>query len=98
MRINVSAYEEFKKKAASPNTVVVDIREPVQRDVIPQIQGLRNIPSDRMVDLINKGEFKDKQLLILDAVGKQVEWLQYYLEGKGYSNYLFLEKGVLSAK
>ena len=91
-------FEEFRKKAASPNTVVVDIREPVQRDVIPQIQGLRNIPSDRMVDLINKGEFKDKQLLILDAVGKQVEWLQYYLEGKGYSNYLFLEKGVLSAK
>ena len=51
-----------------------------------------------MVDLINKGEFKDKQLLILDAVGKQVEWLQYHLEAKGYSNYLFLEKGVLSAK
>jgi rhodanese-related sulfurtransferase len=93
-----TSFEEFKKKAASPNTVVVDIREPVQRDVIPQIQGLRNIPSDRMVDLINKGEFKDKQLLILDAVGKQVEWLQYYLEAKGYSNYLFLEKGVLSAK
>jgi len=91
-------YEEFKKKAASPNTIVVDIREPIQRDVIPQIQGLRNIPSDRMVDLINKGEFKEKQLLILDAVGKQVEWLQYYLEGKGYSNYQFLEKGMLSAK
>lgn len=92
------SYDEFKKNAAKPNTVVVDIREPVQRDVIPQIQGLRNIPSDRMVDLINKGEFKNKHLLILDAVGKQVEWLQYYLEAKGYSNYLFLEKGVLSAK
>jgi rhodanese-related sulfurtransferase len=92
------SYDEFKKKAASPNTVVVDIREPVQREVVPQIQGLRNIPSDRMVDLINKGEFKDKQLLIFDAVGKQVEWLQYYLEGQGYSNYLFLDKGVLSAK
>ena len=91
-------YEEFKKKASSPNAVVVDIREPIQREVIPQVQGLRNIPSDRMVDLINKGEFKNKQLLVLDAVGKQVEWLQYYLEAKGYSNYLFLEKGVLSAK
>ena len=51
-----------------------------------------------MVELINKGEFKEKQLLILDAVGKQVEWLQYYLEGKGYTNYLFLDKGMLSAK
>ncbi len=91
-------YDEFKKKAASPNAVVIDIREPIQRKEIPQIQGLRNIPSDRMIDLVNKGEFKDKQLLILDAVGKQVEWLQYYLEAKGYRNYLFLEKGVLSAK
>jgi len=92
------SYEEFKKKAADQNSVVVDIREPVQRDVVPQIKGLRNIPSDRMVDLINKGEFKEKQLLILDAVGKQTEWLQYYLEGKGYSNYLFLDKGMLSVK
>jgi rhodanese-related sulfurtransferase len=92
------SYDEFKKKAASPNAVVVDIREPVQRDVIPKVAGLRNIPSDRMVELINKGEFKEKQLLILDAVGKQVEWLQYYLEGKGYTNYLFLDKGMLSAK
>jgi len=94
----IIGYDEFKKKAAGPNTVVVDIREPVQREVIPKIPGLRNIPSDRMVDLINKGEFKDKQLLIFDAVGKQVEWLQYYLEAKGYSNYLFLDKGVRSAK
>ena len=91
-------YDEFKKKAASPNAVVIDIREPIQRKEIPQIPGLRNIPSDRMVDLIKKGDLKDKQLLILDAVGKQVEWLQYYLEAHGYKNYLFLEKGVLSAK
>lgn len=92
------SYEEFKKKAASPNAVVVDIREPIQRKEIPQIQGLRNIPSDRMVELIKKGDFNDKQLLILDAVGKQVEWLQYFLEAQGYRNYAFLEKGLLGTK
>lgn len=91
-------YDEFRKKAASPDCIVIDIREPIQRKEIPQIQGLRNIPSDRMVGLINKGDFKDKQLLILDAVGKQVEWLQYSLEAKGYRNYYFLEKGMLGAK
>ena len=37
-------FEEFKKKAASPNTVVVDIREPVQRDVIPSDSGLAEHP------------------------------------------------------
>ena len=39
----------------------------------------------------------DKQLLIFDAVGKQVRWLQYHLEANGYNNYSFMEKGVLGA-
>jgi hypothetical protein len=33
----------------------------------------------------------------MDAVGKQVEWIQYYLESEGYTNYYFLDKGVVSA-
>mgnify|MGYP003502318962 FL=1 len=45
----------------------------------------------------SKGEFKGNQLLIMDAVGKQVEWIQYYLEAGGYTNYYFLDKGVISA-
>ena len=55
------------------------------------------MPMDRLVKLLKKGEFKDKQMLIFDAVGKQVRWLQYHLEDNGYSNYYFLNKGVLGA-
>ena len=47
--------------------------------------------------LLQKGELKDKTLLITDAVGKQVQWLQYYLDEGGYQNYFFLHKGVLGA-
>ncbi len=91
-------FDDFKKRAASADAIVVDAREPFQRKEIPQLPGtLRNIPSDRLVELIKKGEFKGNQLLILDAVGKQVEWIQYYLEANGYTNYHFLKKGVLSA-
>jgi rhodanese-related sulfurtransferase len=90
-------FEEFKKRAESPGVMVIDIREPFQRKEIPQLPGLRNIPSDRLVELLAAGEFKDKQLLIMDAVGKQVEWIQYYLESHGYKNYSFLDKGALSA-
>ncbi|WP_243370107.1 rhodanese-like domain-containing protein [Geotalea sp. SG265] len=89
---------EFKKKAEGPKAVVVDIREPFQRKVIPPFPKLRNIPSDRLLSLLEKGEFKNNDLLIFDAVGKQVEWLQYYLEKNGYSNYSFLKDGVLSVK
>jgi rhodanese-related sulfurtransferase len=91
-------YEEFKKKAQNPAAIVVDIREPFQRETIPQLPALRNIPSDRFAELIKTGEFKGKELLILDAVGKQVEWIQYYLEMYGYTNYSFLDKGVAGAK
>jgi len=91
-------FEEFKKKAQNPAAMVVDIREPFQRETIPQLPALRNIPSDRFAELLKTGEFKGKELMILDAVGKQVEWIQYYLEMYGYTNYYFLDKGVAGAK
>jgi len=92
------SFAEFKKKAENPHAIVVDVREPFQRKNIPQIPQLRNIPSDRLVEMIAEGELKGNQLLILDAVGRQIEWIQYYLEQHGYTNYYFLEKGVLSAE
>ena len=91
-------FASFKKKAGASNTMVIDIREPYQRKEIPKVPNLRNIPQDRIVKLLADGKFKNKQLLFLDAVGKQVRWLQYYLVEYGYKNYYFLSKGVLSAK
>lgn len=92
------SFDEFKKRAENPHAIVIDIREPFQRKNILQIPQLKNIPSDRFVEMIAEGELKENQLLILDAVGKQIEWIQYYLEKYGYTNYYFLEKGVLSAE
>jgi rhodanese-related sulfurtransferase len=92
------SFQDFKKRAADADAIVIDAREPFQRKEIPQLPGtIRNIPSDRLVELIRQGEFKTKQLLVMDAVGKQVEWIQYYLEDAGYANYFFLDKGVAGA-
>lgn len=91
-------YGEFQKRASGPNAILVDIREPFQRQKVPQLPGLRNIPTDRFAELLKKGEFKDKDLLILDAVGKQVEWIQYYLNIYGYENYAFLKGGAEAVK
>lgn len=86
--------DEFKTKAVEANAMAIDIREPMQRKVIPDIANLRNIPLDQLIGLIQKKQFADKNLYILDAVGKQVEWLQYHLEANGYANYTFLAGGV----
>ncbi len=98
-------WTDFAAKAAEANAMVIDIRDPFQKskdssldqNKSVNLKGVRNIPLDRLTKLLVKGEFKGKQLLIFDAVGKQVRWLQYYLEEGGYSNYAFLAKGVLSA-
>lgn len=98
-------WADFSAQADAAKTVVIDIRDPFQRtkdSTLPQnknvkLKKVRNIPLDRLAKLLANGEFKDEQLLIFDAVGKQVRWLQYYLEDEGYTNYAFLDKGVLAA-
>ncbi len=98
-------FPRFKEKSLEKNTLIIDTRDPFQRAKaadLPQnkmvaLNSIRNIPMDRMLALLKKNEFKNKQLLIFDAVGKQVRWLQYHLEANGYTNYSFMEKGVLGA-
>lgn len=90
-------FAAFKAKAAS-GAEVIDIRDPMQRkDQLPGVAGVKSIPFERMVPLLRKGAFKGKTLLIFDAVGKQIQWLQYYLEDSGQKDYLFLEGGVRKA-
>lgn len=91
-------FETFKKKAAEPNTVVIDARDPMQRtEKLPGFEKAMPIPLDKLIrNVVSKGNMKDKKLLIFDQVGKQVDWLQYYLVEYGYSDYLFLDGGATS--
>jgi rhodanese-related sulfurtransferase len=89
-------YDAFAEKAAEKDTIVIDIRDPFQRDVIPALDDVRPIPLDPLLDLVVSRIWTEKQLLFFDAVGKQVRWLQYFLESYGYFDYAFLEGGVRS--
>jgi len=89
-------FDEFSRMASEPDTVVIDIRDPFQRDLIPRIEGVRNIPLDPLLDLVVSRVWTEKQLLFFDAVGKQIRWLQYFLESYGYFEYAFLRGGVRS--
>jgi len=87
-------FDRFAALAAEPDTVVIDIRDPFQRALVPQLQGIRNIPLDPLLDLVVSRIWTEKRLLFFDAVGKQVRWLQYFLESYGYFEYAFLKGGV----
>ncbi len=89
----VVGFDAFKKKAKGKNTVVVDIRDEMQRKTTMTVSSVE-LPLDRFITELNSDRFKDKQLLIFDAVGKQVRWLQYILEDRGYKNYFFLRHGI----
>ena len=86
------SWDTLQKKAKEKNTIVLDVRDALQRHgavTTPHLQ----VPLDDFVARLDGSEFRGKQLLIIDAVGKQVRWLQYVLEHKGYKNYFFLRDG-----
>ena len=89
-------FDEFRKKAAEPNAVVIDARDPLQRTKpLPGFERALPIPLDKLIkNVINRNNLKDKQLLIFDQVGKQVRWLMYYLVNADYTGYYFLEGGA----
>ncbi|MCJ2164830.1 MULTISPECIES: rhodanese-like domain-containing protein [unclassified Pseudodesulfovibrio] len=89
-------YEQFENEARKPNTIVIDIRDPFQRDLTPRIDGIRNIPLDPLLELVTSRIWTEKRLLFFDAVGKQVRWLQYFLESFDYFDYAFLDGGIRS--
>ena len=88
------SFEEFKREAKDPNTLVIDIRDPFQRDVVPRLGNIRAIPLDPLLDLVTSRIWTEKRLLFFDAVGKQVRWLQYFLKTYDYFDYGFLDGGI----
>ena len=78
---------------------VLDIRDLMQRaNGIGYFVGIEYWISlnkkQRVIDFMRKAHKDKKTLLIYDAVGKQVRWLQYTLERENIKNYYFMKKGA----
>ena len=98
LQAHMLSYAEFKKKAAEGG-VVVDVRDSFQRKVlILEEYSVKNIPMGKVNRFIRENSKAGKTLLIFDAVGKQVRWLQYFIEKSKIKDYYFLKNGVIGAK
>lgn len=78
---------------------VMDIRDITQRaNGIGYFVGMEYWVSlnrkDQVIKRMRKAAKEKKMLLIYDAVGKQVRWLQYTLEKEKIKNYFFMAKGA----
>lgn len=100
--------DEFKKHLLSPDqygeqvagssAIVLDVRDRFQREGLSLFVGReRRAYLDDAKTLnryIDKAKRENKTLLVHDAAGKQVLWLQYYLKDKGLNNYYFMDGGT----
>ncbi|MBU0729962.1 MAG: hypothetical protein KKE17_13330 [Proteobacteria bacterium] len=95
------ATEHFIDKANSGKYTIIDLREPNERSESPiRFPKMKQLTVDLLISLIEKQSIAVPRsgILILDNVGKQVEWVQYYFEKEGITDYYFLKKGVLQWK
>ena len=89
---------KFESEIGTGKVIVLDVRDPFQRNSTALFHGKEHrvyINDATGLDkYIAKANSEGKTLLIYDEVGKQVRWLQYYLEGKGAKSYSFMKGGV----
>lgn len=86
-------FDAFKRKSLAENAVVIDVRDAAQQTASLPLPNI-HVPLDVFATKLEQGEFQGKQLLIFDAVGREVRWLQYILEDKGHEDYFFLRDGI----
>jgi len=92
--------DEFGERLANSDDIVLDVRDRFQREGLSLFVGreFRVYLDDtkRLDRFLEKAKKEKKGLLIYDASGHQVRWLQYYLEHKGLSDYYFMDGGIHS--
>ncbi len=90
--------EAYSEKVAGSSAIVLDVRDRFQREGLSIFIGKERRAylddKKRLDKYISKAKSQNKVLLIHDAAGKQVRWLQYYLEEKGVKSYYFMAGGV----
>ena len=79
------------------NVLILDVRDRVQRDtpLFPFKEKRAQLDEVTKIDeAIDQARREKKTLLIYDAVGKQVRWMQYHIEAKGLKDYYFMNGGA----
>jgi rhodanese-related sulfurtransferase len=87
-------FASFKDQSNGLSALVIDIRDIYGRELLPDLNNVRNIPMEALLQGISHRIWAEKKLLILDHLGDQTQSLQYFLEANGYTDYAFLRGGV----
>ena len=90
--------DKYGEQVASSSAIVLDVRDRFQREGLSLFVGRERrayLDDAKSLDrYIDKAKRENKTLLVHDAAGKQVVWLQYYLKDKGLHDFYFMEGGT----
>lgn len=90
--------DEYGVKVANSSAIVLDVRDRFQREALSIFVGRERrayLDDKKTLDrYIAKAKRENRMLLVHDAAGKQVRWLQYYLKDKGINDYYFMQGGI----
>lgn len=88
-------FDKIKTAANDPNTLIIDVRDQSQKKKELPLKAVRSIPLSRINAWADADpDLKKKNLYFIDSVGKQNEWLQYFLVERGLTNFKFLQGGA----
>ena len=79
------------------DAITLDIRDRLQAaatKLFPTRQRTVPLDNDKLKAYIERAKQQKKTLLVYDAFGTQVRWLQYYIESTGLQDYYFMRGGV----
>ena len=96
LEAHMLAPETFGERVGD-DTIVLDIRDRLQRNAIklfPMRQHSLPLDNKELKGYVDQAKREGKTLMIYDAVGKQVRWLQYYLEDQHVPKYYFMKGGA----
>jgi rhodanese-related sulfurtransferase len=90
--------EIFFEKANTTRSLIIDVRDPLQRAGMPLFVGKekRATLDDgiKLQQLVRRAKNEKRTLYIYDEAGKQVRWFMYYLEDQGAPRYYFMKGGA----
>ncbi len=91
--------KEFEQSLLTDNTMIYDVRDREQRRGDSGLFMFRDKHvsldnSRKLIRIISKAIDNDTTLYFYDQKGKQVRWLQYFLEAEGLENYYFMKGGA----
>ncbi len=97
--VSLSPQGFAKKVFSNQGYKIYDLRDRKERAEFPlRLPRVAKLNMDRFVQALKKNRIRKNKLLIFDTSGKQVKWLQFYLEQHGVKDYWLLKGGVLAWK